>query len=127
MNNNEAQNLSGYLKLNNNSFKRVTIIPPITALNAPQNNDKTLIFTMDSWMGPLRFELDLSMPTTKTNNRVFIGNAFYPLKVHKQNKEELPNLTLVSRERFEKSKTILGGESTLWSEMVSKDNMDLHT
>jgi hexosaminidase len=138
MNNSKAQSLSGYLKLNNNSFKKVTILTPLAAIGDPQKNDKALIFSMDSWMGPLQFELDLTLPTTLPEtglsklatspiNRVFIGNAFYALIAQEPSEVELPNITLAPRLSPAQSNNILGAEATLWSEMVTKDNIDLRT
>jgi len=130
----KAQNLSGYLKLNNNSFQKVSILSPISNLDGPQAYNKTLVFTVDSWMGPLRFELDLTStpaeialikPAITPKNRVFIGNAFYPLIAKESNEDVLPNLEFVPRLSHEKSKNILGAEATLWTEMVTHHNIDL--
>jgi hexosaminidase len=136
MNEAKAQRFSGYLKLNNNSFQKVTIIPPTIEQAEDQTYDKKLVFTVDSWMGPLSFDLNLasipsddnvSKPVTAFNTRVFIGNAFYPVIAKELNEYSLPNLVLVPRLNTEKSKNILGAEATLWTEMVTPDNIDLRT
>lgn len=130
------KSLIGYLKLNNNSYQKVTILTPEKVINQGQTHDKPLIYTVDSWMGPLRFELDLtaippgnslSKPVTAFKSRVFIGNAFYHLIAKELNEYKLPNIVLAPRLNAEQSKNILGAEATLWTEMVTPDNIDLRT
>lgn len=123
------EGLTGYLQLNKNSFQKVTILTPLATLNAQQQN-QTLIFSMDSWMGPLRFELGLAKMSNiakASKNSVFIGNAFYPLIAQEIQKAALPNIGLANRLSPSQSKNILGAEATLWTEMVTKDNIDLRT
>jgi hexosaminidase len=133
-----TQGLRGFLKLNNNAYQKVTILTPATILNAPQKTNESLTFAVDSWMGPLRFEIQITAPATSSKasenkrpstpiNRVFIGNAFYPLLVQEQNQAALPNLALEKRLSADQSSKILGAEATLWSEMVTQDNIDLRT
>lgn len=122
-NKNKTEGIRAYLKLNNNSFQNVTILTPLATLNAQQ----TLIFTMDSWMGPLRFELDLASTPNKANDSIIIGNAFYPLIAQEIQESTLPNIALVKKLSPSQTKNILGAEATLWSEMLTKDNIDLRT
>jgi len=132
----KIQSVSGYLKLNNHSYQKVNILTPAIASIQDQTFDNTLIFTVDSWMGPLRFELNLasvlsegslSKTVTASKSRVFIGNAFYHLIAKELNQFKLPKLVLAPRLSAEKSKKILGAEATLWTEMVTPDNIDLRT
>lgn len=131
-NDGKEETASGYLKLNNNSFQKVTLLTPINDINNDQKNSKTLIFTVDSWMGPLRFELDLNSSDTSLsqsamalNHRVFIGNAFYPLVADEVNHQTSQNIILAPRLKAENSQNILGGEATLWTELATQDNIDL--
>lgn len=115
-NSHKTEETSGYLKLNNNAYKKVSIYPTI--------NNQSLRFSMDSWMGPLSFEIEL---TAQTTNRVFIGNAFYPLLAEELSTSDELTLALPNQLAPEQSKQILGGEAALWSELVTQDNIDLRT
>lgn len=125
MNGSKAPSLNGFLKLNNNSYQQVSLLA----------TEERLIFSLDSWMGPLRFEIDSAQAPTLTdtapantpNNRVFIGNAFYPLIAQELNDLRFPDIALAPQISIEQSNNILGAEATLWSEMVTKDNIDLRT
>ncbi|GAC18248.1 family 20 glycosylhydrolase [Paraglaciecola arctica] len=134
---NKDRQLSGYLKLNDNAFQKVSIHAPVTTLSS-----KILVFSLDSWMGPLRFELDFPKPfissqtsltnntlTTATprNNRLFIGNAFYPLIAHELKNPAPQNVPLAPQLKPNNTKNILGGEATLWSELVTQNNIDIRT
>jgi hexosaminidase len=107
---------SGYLKLNNNAYQKVSILTPL--------NSSTLSFSIDSWMGPLRFDLGLTKLAT---DRVFIGNAFYPLVVEELGTAIEPNILLAPHLKPKNTHLVLGGEATLWSELVTQDNIDLRT
>ncbi len=128
----ETEKISGYLKLNNNSFQKVTQLTPVS--NTTQPNDQILTFSLDSWMGPLRFELSLlatpsddSATADSIKNRVFIGNSFYPLNVKESNKQRFYNISLKPQLDKEQSRNVLGAEATLWTEMVTESNIDLRT
>jgi hexosaminidase len=132
----KVKSLNGYLKLNNNSYQKVTIITPEILKNREQVLDRKLVFTADTWMGPLRFELNLvsissdeslGKPLTSSKNCVFIGNAFYQLNAKESNNYKLPNIALSPRLNAAQSKNILGAEATLWTEMVTPENIDLRT
>jgi hexosaminidase len=107
---------SGYLKLNNNAYQKVSILTPL--------HNSTLSFLIDSWMGPLRFDLDL---TAQATNRVFIGNAFYPLVAEELSAAIEPNIPLAQHLKPKNTHNVLGGEATLWSELVTQENIDLRT
>lgn len=146
MDSGKYQNLAGYIKLNNNNYRKVVMRSSVGSLNATALNDQTLVFELDSWMGPLRFEIsmadnlndversstdksDLLKGDTLENrkNRVVIGNAFYPLIVANKISGVLPKIQLSPQLAFVNKKNILGGEATLWSELVTKENIDLRT
>lgn len=126
-NNNDVPNVIGYLKLNDNAFKKVSI-----TTYSEDSNSSTLVFSVDSWMGPLRFELDLRLAkSTQTTsklpnkNRVFIGNAFYPLEARKLSLLAKHDISVAPTLKAENAKNILGGEATLWAELVTQYNIDL--
>lgn len=126
-NKNQASDLTGYLKLNNNAFKKVTILTYSEELNS-----NTLVFSVDSWMGPLRFELDLALTKSTlalaklpNKNRVFIGNAFYPLEAEVLSLSAKQDIYVAPPLKAENAKNILGGEATLWAELVTQHNIDL--
>lgn len=126
----ENKSLKGYLKLNNNHYQKVSIQTPSQSLNQDQPKNVMLNFNIDSWMGPLRFELELgSKPNNlkHPSNRVYIGNASYPLIAHEQFYKRLPDLSFAPKLLLENKGNILGGEATLWTELVTKNNIDLRT
>jgi len=121
--------LSGYLKLNDNHHKKINIHSPLT-FDINHLEKQTLVFSMDSWMGPLRFELTLNKnqeaKVERRTDKVLIGNSYYPLTselLTEQSKviELLPALS------SQQANNILGGEATLWTEMVDNKNIDLRT
>ncbi|MDN4502844.1 family 20 glycosylhydrolase [Alteromonadaceae bacterium BrNp21-10] len=93
-------------------------------------------FWLDSWMGPLTFELDLQNPQ-QIHGRIAVGNTPYPItgkrvsndktskefEVFLSQQQLSPKLTPAQFMAIEKN--ILGGEATIWSEMVTADNLDL--
>ena len=101
------------IKLNNNRHQLVQTDRPITS--------KTQQFTaaMDSWMGPLQFEFN----TAQQQGAAMIGNSRYPLTLEALEKpqpvEVSTPLSQVNDGR------ILGGEATIWSEMVTEHNLDI--
>lgn len=128
-------NLTGYLKLNNNAFQKVSIERPVGGINS-----KILAFSADSWMGPLLFELDLSVANSgfdlnrekaatisesPANNRLFIGNAFYPFIAREFDHATANDISFAPPIKPENTKNIVGGEATLWSELVTQHNIDL--
>ncbi|MCJ8320884.1 MAG: beta-N-acetylhexosaminidase [Colwellia sp.] len=121
--NGDKTEFSGYLKLNNNHHQKVTI----TSLLADDNDlvAQSLVFSVDSWMGPLRFELAL-VASDLAKNKVVIGNAYYPL-IKKSAVEQNKVITLLPALSVSQAENILGGEATLWTEMVDETNIDLRT
>ncbi len=131
--------LAGYLKLNNNNYKKVIITKPILSLKQYSPNHVNVISTMDSWMGPLRFEQELIINQqgelikskeievddhNSQKTQFYIGNASYPAIFAAVAPPILTEIFSNSAE-LKNSDSILGGEATLWSELVTKDNIDL--
>jgi hexosaminidase len=126
MNNNQLN--QGFIKLNNNHHKAINIIEhKFNNIEHKFNNkEQSIIFTLDTWMGPLRAELNLADAKALTG-RVFIGNAFYPVNGFKNN--DIKPIKIVQQAPFsaKQADNILGGEAALWSEMVTEKNIDLRT
>lgn len=113
--------IEGYLKLNNNYHKKVKI------QDIMQSNSITHItFDVDTWMGPLRAELDFTNPLSIAG-RMLIGNTVYPVTGHKKLTTAAPNITTLPAIEPKHAKNILGGEAALWSEIVDHKNIDLRT
>ena len=110
--------IHAYVKLNNNHYQKVQLDRRL-ALNPKQIN-----FTVDSWMGPTRGEFDLSKPA-KLAGRVLIGNAHYNVKGEQLNDFDFSKVKLLPNILPEHEKNILGGEATLWTELVTERNIDL--
>jgi len=110
--------IHAYVKLNDNHFQKVQLDRRL-ALNPKQIN-----FTLDSWMGPTRGEFDLSKPA-KLAGRVLIGNAHYNIKGEQLNDFDFSTVKLLPNLLPEHEKNILGGEATLWTELVTDKNIDL--
>ena len=84
-------------------------------LNANQLN-----FTLDSWMGPVYAQLQLSDSLTGS---VTVGNVAYP--INGQLQKDASPLTLTPHTPDASAKeNILGGEITLWGELVTAENID---
>lgn len=119
--------LTGYLKLNGNHHKKITVNSRLT-MNDTVN--KPLLFSVDSWMGPLHFELALTDPnnaeSTNSEDKVMIGNSYYPL-ISQSIIEQPESIELLPLLTLKQSRNILGGEATLWTEMVDETNIDLRT
>lgn len=112
--------IHAYVKLNNNHFKKARLDRQL-ALNSHDIN-----FTIDSWMGPTRGEFSLDSENG-FSGRMLIGNAYYPVEAQPieqfdyQTVKLLPNMTAAAE------KNVLGGEATLWTELVTEENLDLRT
>ncbi|KAF7787923.1 hexosaminidase [Pseudoalteromonas rubra] len=115
-----------YLQLNDRPFKQARLdshlIPPgagLSRLNA----------TIDSWMGPTRAELTLN-PGAGLAGRILIGNAVYPVtgKLDTQfTRADFTNMPFQSAMSAQAQGNILGGEATLWSELVTEHNLDVRS
>jgi hexosaminidase len=110
-------------------------------LNQEKDIVQPLVFEMDSWMGPLRFEFSSRSASSeesvlfgqqaeqynKATHRVFIGNAYYPLIVEQVFNQLTDEIAVTKKLASQKKQNILGGEATLWTELVNKENIDLRT
>lgn len=110
--------IHAYVKLNNNHYQKVQLDRRL-ALNQKQIN-----FTLDSWMGPTRGELDISKPE-KLAGRILIGNTHYNIQGEQLNNFDFSTVKLLPNLLPEHEKNILGGEATLWTELVTERNIDL--
>jgi len=110
--------IHAYVKLNDNHFQKVQIDRRL-ALNQQQIN-----FTLDSWMGPTRGEFDLSQ-STKLIGRVLIGNTHYNVQGEQFSDFDFSTVKLLPNLLPEHEENILGGEATLWTELVTEKNIDL--
>ncbi|MFT4926331.1 MAG: hexosaminidase [Phenylobacterium sp.] len=114
---NPGQPRQGYLKLNNNHHKKITLI---------NENQQQLSFELDTWMGPMRAALNLSDAKSLTG-RILIGNATYQVEGAKVTSHQLPTITLLPPLTTAQQRNILGGEAALWSEMVDDNNIDVRS
>ncbi|WP_438862843.1 family 20 glycosylhydrolase [Neptunicella sp.] len=116
---NPGQVEQGYISLNNK---------PTRQLHDLSQHNGIKQFWLDTWMGPTRFELDLS-DEQGINGRIMLGNSPYPVngQLLKQGrgKDGAPLLRFAERLSTEQAKNILGGEATIWAELVTANNLDL--
>ncbi|CCQ10877.1 Beta-hexosaminidase [Pseudoalteromonas luteoviolacea B = ATCC 29581] len=84
-----------------------------------RHNQTVIKVAVDSWMGPLSFEVDL----THNEGFVLIGNSRYPLKV---SEIVTPSTIRLAKtlSRDDRAR-ILGAEATIWTELVNDENIDV--
>ncbi|MGB1199924.1 MAG: family 20 glycosylhydrolase [Cognaticolwellia aestuarii] len=116
-----AKKLSGYLKLNDHYYQKVTFHSSVDDLHANK-----VVFSHDSWMGPMRFELAV-LKGGMLSGFTMIGNSYYSVEGKESSKLEKLSIDLQPLLAIEQATNILGGEATLWSEMVDEQNIDLRT
>ena len=117
--NKETNLLNGYLKLNDHYHQKVTIHSSMDDLKANH-----LVFSHDSWMGPMRFEL-VTSKQEPLSGFTLIGNSYYSIAGKGVASQKVSSIALQPLLAIEQSKNVLGGEATLWSEMVDEKNIDL--
>ena len=80
--------------------------------------------TIDTWMGPTRLPIYL---TKASHSNAFVGNAPYDFTTNTLPKESLTQLNkqLTSEQERVMTGNVLGGEATIWSEMVTSSNLDV--
>lgn len=100
------------IKLNNNHHQRAV-------LTTESSSTQHLSAKLDSWMGPLTFEFNF----IKNTGFVLIGNSRYPITIEDSLSPAPVTITQPLSKTQEAS--ILGAEATIWSEMVTEDNIDL--
>lgn len=78
---------------------------------------------IDTWMGPTM----LVVATNKVSNLpAFVGNTPYDLQTKPDEKPSIQvlNQTLHDTQQVKKSGEVLGGEATIWAELVTTDTID---
>lgn len=80
--------------------------------------------TIDTWMGPTKIQFDLK---NNYSSNAFIGNTPYPLETKPLKVKTLAQINQILLEQQTKKTRgkIIGGEATIWSEMVTTDNLDV--
>lgn len=115
-----------YIQLNDRPFKQARLD---SHLISPDAGLTRLNATVDSWMGPTRAELTLDAKTG-ISGRILIGNAVYPvtgkLAAHFSH-ADFVNMPFLSAMNAQAKGNILGGEATLWSELVTEQNLDIRS
>ncbi|MBD1582902.1 family 20 glycosylhydrolase [Pseudoalteromonas sp. S16_S37] len=101
------------IKLNNQHHQVAQVI------GLSEGEHAHLVAALDSWMGPLKFEFDFS----RSSGSVMIGNSRYPLVIHELQKAQA--VSFAPSLNKTQAALILGAEATIWSEMVTEDNIDL--
>jgi len=112
--------INAYAKFNNNRYQKVFTDQRL-ATNLQQIN-----FVLDTWMGPTRGEFDLSNPAA-IKGRMLIGNTHYSVTGEKLKNFNFSGIKLLPNLAKNDENNILGGEATLWTEMVTEENLDLRT
>lgn len=110
--------LHSYIKLNKNKFKKATIDKRLSF------NQRDVNLSIDTWLGPTRFELNFGK-NSLVKGRVLIGNTFYPLTISSLPEFDYQQVTLLPNIPLAKQQNILGGEATLWAELITEENVDL--
>ncbi|MDK1290518.1 family 20 glycosylhydrolase [Pseudoalteromonas umbrosa] len=80
-------------------------------------------FDIDTWMGPVRFSFIKDHPA---QSQILIGNT--PYEHHISTLPDIPNLhssQFATIPSAQAAKRILGGEATIWSELIMPYNLDL--
>ncbi|WP_052713021.1 family 20 glycosylhydrolase [Pseudoalteromonas rubra] len=115
-----------YIQLNDQPFKQAQLDSHLIPYDAGMSR---LNATIDSWMGPTRAQLTLNSESG-LSGRILIGNAVYPvtgsLDPHFTH-ADLTNMPFLSAMGAQAQRNILGGEATLWSELVTEQNLDVRS
>ncbi|WP_394203919.1 family 20 glycosylhydrolase [Shewanella waksmanii] len=112
----------GYVRLNDKFSRQIS----------PTVQGNIVSFSLDTWMGPLRVELDTRQPnqaSQASQPSAFIGNSYYPMSIVNVitgNANQLVEQTLQLAPLTDPNSlnNILGGEATIWAELVTADNID---
>ncbi len=110
--------IHGYVKLNANHYQKVQLDRRLSLSNSEIN------FTLDSWMGPTRGEFVLT-PDEPLTGRILIGNTYYPVSGEYLADFDFTEVKLLPALSAEQARNIVGGEATLWTELVTEHNLDL--
>ncbi|OKY26778.1 family 20 glycosylhydrolase [Thalassotalea sp. PP2-459] len=109
--------LHAYVKLNNNHFKKANVDRHLVLSKGEVN------VAIDSWMGPTRGEFLLT--DEQSTGRILIGNTYYPVSIAPIDNFDYSQVTLLPNISPIAARNILGGEATLWSELVTEQNLDV--
>ncbi|MEW6989903.1 family 20 glycosylhydrolase [Colwelliaceae bacterium 6441] len=109
--------IHAYVKFNNNYYKKVKLDRQLTF------NQEQINFLINTWMGPTRGEFNLAEPTA-LSGRMLIGNTHYDVSGQQKEMFDYSSVQLAPHLSTEQEKNILGGEATLWTEMVTEKNID---
>ena len=114
-----SNNYSGYIDIKGRDQK---IIHDIS-----RQKDK-LSFSLDTWMGPLqaRFTIDQK----NLSGVMLVGNTPYPISGQLIGADNLAGTKAPSFQQplaltEKQQQNIIGGEATIWSEMIDQNNIDL--
>lgn len=118
--------VTGKLAINSDSAVVILNQQKPRAANQFTQQHQLTRFQLDSWMGPLTFELNLQQ-AADLSSRVLIGNSPYQIEFSslKAKPELLQSLTPIAQDTQAMQDQVLGGEATIWSEMVTQHNIDL--
>lgn len=114
-----ADSLSAYVRLNDKFSRQVSI----------SQQGTNVAFTLDTWMGPVAFELDLADHQNATGF-AFIGNSYYPISgqltaAKDANQLAQDKLHLAPATHPLSLTNTLGGEATIWAELITANNIDV--
>ncbi|RZM78242.1 beta-N-acetylhexosaminidase [Pseudoalteromonas rubra] len=115
-----------YIQLNDQPFKQAQLDTHLIPYDAGMSR---LNATIDSWMGPTRVQLTLSSESG-LSGRILIGNAVYSVSGNLDphfTHADLTNMPFLSTMNAQARRNILGGEATLWSELVTEHNLDVRS
>ncbi|TLU66851.1 beta-N-acetylhexosaminidase [Thalassotalea litorea] len=104
----------GFLKLNNNTFKAVHIV---------EHTKSSLTISLDTWMGPFAARFNMSGNGIASGS-ILVGNTPYEMEqisVQKTRGSDYPQ----QHQSTMKYSNLLGGEATIWSELVTENNIDI--
>lgn len=86
-------------------------------------NDRNTAVSIDTWMGPTK----LLLGSTQGKNAIaMVGNTPYPLTVSPKATPTMQTLELAlsSQQDTVKAGNVLGGEATIWAELITTENLD---
>jgi len=112
--------IHAYVKLHEQYYRKVGTDRHL-ALNAAEMN-----LSFDSWLGPIRLELDLA-DAEQLAGRALVGNTHYPVQGKQLDSFDFSTIKLFPQIDVNNQHNVLGGEATLWTELVTEDNIDLRT
>ncbi|WP_394388906.1 family 20 glycosylhydrolase [Shewanella woodyi] len=109
-----------YLSLNGKLSKKV---------NKLTLSENKIEYRIDTWMGPTTAELTISNSTVLTGH-IFVGNTLYPITGQRSALAQASQLTKAKLKQapvevIADHNKVLGGEATIWSELITHENIDI--